>query len=142
MPKSYSTKQQVWYFNQKAQLASDNEILPQITEIAAAFDALGTYWITNGISWLDLSDGTPLAYYTIGITQGAHTTLTITDAGGNVYTKGMRVLSGATLTITAAATTGYTLSTYTVNTVDKKSSNPTTHVVAADVAIVTAATAS
>ena len=95
--------------------------------------------MANGTSWYE-SDGTELAYYTIAITLGANTSVTIVDESLNTYVSGDRVKSGATLTITATADSGFNLSTYTVNTVDKTGDNPTTHTVGANVAIVTAAT--
>jgi hypothetical protein len=138
----YNIYDNIHWFDTTAQLASDSSICTEfITAKAAALDAPSVVYISNGTAWIKISDGSTLAYYTISITLGANTTVTIVDAAANVYTNGMRVQSGATLTITAAADTDYTLSTYTVNTVDKTGDNPTTHVVSANVVIVTAATA-
>jgi len=132
----------IFWFDTTLQLASDAEIVEQKTAKAAALDAPYDVYISNGTSWIKISDGTTLAYFTLTLTIGDNTTLTVVDSESNAYSDGSRVKSGATLTITAAADAGYTLSTYTVGGVDKTSDNPTTHTMSANLAIVTAATES
>lgn len=141
MAYKYNLNDHVYWFDTTAQLAADASVVTEfITAKAAGLDAPAVIYISNGTSWIKMADGSTLAYYTIGITLGANTSVSIVDAAGNVYTNGSRVQSGAVLTITAAADDGYNLSTYTVNTVDKTADNPTEHTVSANVAIVTAAT--
>lgn len=120
-------------------LARDVSVVSEFGALASAMPSWGTIYKSNGTAWYK-SDGTVLAYYTIGITLGNNTSVAIVDSDGNAYVSGDRVLSGAVLTITAAADGGYDLTTYTVNTVNKTADNPTKHTVGANVAIVTAAT--
>ena len=142
MAYKYNINDHVYWFDSLLQLAADASVCTEFkTAKAVAFDDTENAYVSNGTAWIKMSDHSTLAYYTITVTLGANTTVTIVDSDGNAYIDGGRVKNGATLTITAAAADGYTLSTYTVNTVDKTADNPTTHAVSsANVVIVTEAT--
>ena len=136
----YNAHDHVEWFDSTAQLANDVEVVTAKTMKAAALDAANVKYISDGEDWFKMADGTKIGYYIMTVTLGDNTSITIADAAGNSYGNGSRILAGTSLTITAAADEGYTLSTYTVDTVDKLLSNPTTHVMNAACAIVTAAT--
>lgn len=81
--------------------------------------------------------------FELSITEGENSTVTVTSGEGDslvTYSDGDMIDYGTELTITATADTGYNVSTFTVNTVNKTGSNPDTHSVAAAVAVVSAAT--
>lgn len=129
----------VYWFKNINALAKDAVIVKNTSAKAGAFPKWGDIYMADGDKWYK-ADGTELSYYTITVTLGSNTTVTIVDEYANSYVSGDRVKSGATLTITATANAGYNLTTFTVNAVDKLSSNPATHTVSGNVAIVTAAT--
>jgi hypothetical protein len=79
-----------------------------------------------------------LKTYTLSITQGENTTVTVTDEDEEPVLHGATISHFDVLTITATADEGYTLSTFTINAEDATS--PAEHVVDGNVAIVTAAT--
>jgi hypothetical protein len=137
---TYNPYDKIYWFDTTAQLASDAVIVKSKTAKAATLDAPFDVYISNGTSWIKIADGSTLAYYILTLNQGENTTITVVDSKGNVYTNGSRVQAGATLTITAAADDGYNLSVYTVGGVDKTGDNPTTHIMSADVTVVTEAT--
>lgn len=76
-----------------------------------------------------------LQTFDLSITVDENTTVTVVDSEENEYEDGDTVAYGTELTITAAGNTGYTVATFTVNTVDKTESNPDTHSVTGDVTI-------
>ena len=69
--------------------------------------------------------------------RAKNTTVTVSD-GTSTYTNGDVIPEGTELTITVVAAENYELSTFTIDTVDATS--PATHIAAAEIAIVTAAT--
>jgi hypothetical protein len=76
--------------------------------------------------------------FELTLTVGENTTLTVVDASDNEYADGDMIPYGTELTVTAAAADGFTLSTFTINTVAKTS--PASHTATDAVTIVTAAT--
>ena len=137
---TYDTIQNVYWVDTTKEIAIDMEYVQQKTAIAIAYDALTVAYISDGVNWKNLATSANVPYFTLSTTIGENSTLTVVDANGRALFSGDRIEPGAVLTITADDATGYTLSTFTVNTVDKTSGNPDEHTVAADVAIVTAAT--
>ena len=81
-------------------------------------------------------DETPETFK-LTITQGENTTATVKDSDGNEHEDGADIEAGTVLIITATADEGYTLSTFTVNEVEKTS--PDVHTVTGAVVIVTGA---
>lgn len=79
-----------------------------------------------------------LKTYTLSITQGENTTVTVTDEDEEAVLHGATISHFDVLTITATAAEEYTLSTFTIDAEDATS--PAEHVVDDNVAIVTAAT--
>jgi hypothetical protein len=141
MAYKYNTNDHLYWFDTTAQIAADASICTEFkTAKAASLTAPETIYIANGTSWISMTDHSTLAYFTLTLTVGANTTVTVVDAEDNAYVNGSRVQSGATLTITAAADDGFTLSTFTVGGVDKTASNPDTHTMSADLTVVTEAT--
>lgn len=79
-----------------------------------------------------------LKTYTLSITQGENTIVTVTDEDEEPVLHGATISHFDVLTITATADEEYTLSTFTIDAEDATS--PAEHVVDDNVAIVTAAT--
>lgn len=79
-----------------------------------------------------------LKTYTLSITQGENTIVTVTDEDEEPVLHGATIYHFDVLTITATADEEYTLSTFTIDAEDATS--PAEHVVDDNVAIVTAAT--
>lgn len=130
----------VYWVDNSEQIAKDTDYVQKETKKAIAYDACDTVYVSDGTDWINMNTSVKIAYFILTLTIGANTSLTVVDSEGNVYTSGDRVLSGATLTISAFADTGYDLTTYTVGGVDKTGDNPTSHTMSANVAVVTAAT--
>ena len=75
--------------------------------------------------------------FKLTITAGENTAVTVKDSNGNEYETGSDIEAGTVLIITATADEGYTLSTFTINEVEKTS--PDVHTVTGAVVIVTGA---
>jgi len=128
-----------WWFDLTSELTADEAKLERLRH-AIAFDTPATEYISHGSGWT-VASGTAPTMKTVTTTIGDNTTLSIVDARGNAFVDEDTFASGQSLTFTAAADTGYTLSTFTVASVDKKSTNPYTAAITDDTAVVTAATA-
>jgi len=139
--KDYNAIDDVFWANTTNDIAIDMTSVKQRTAKAIALNATTVVYVSNGTDWINMTTSTAIPYYVLTLTIGAHTRVSVIDSLGNVYTNGSRVYVGATLTITATADAGYTLTTYTVNEVDKTASNPTTHTMSLATTVVTAATA-
>lgn len=136
----YNSADDVFWATTTKEIKIDQELVKMRTAKAAALDAVNVFYISDGTDWINLSDNQEIEYFKISTTIGANTTLAIVDATGRKLYHGDRVEVGAVLTITAGLTDSenYNLTTFTVDTATKTS--PATATVAADVAIVTAAT--
>jgi hypothetical protein len=135
----YYDRDDVYLADTTKEIAEDMKVVPSRGEKAMAFDALGTIYETNGTNWIKFSDSSVLAYYTLALTVGANTNLSVVSAvDGHEYHSGDRIYAGTELTVTATAATGHTLSTFTINAGNVTS--PATHTASANVTIETAAT--
>lgn len=77
--------------------------------------------------------------YTLTLSQGANTTLTVLD-GETPVASGASVDHGTVLSVSAEAADGYDLTTFTIGDASKLETNPAEHTMTAAVTITTAAT--
>ena len=128
----------IWWFDRTQEVVAAEAAYEKLRH-ARAFDSPLTEYISSGPGW-SLYSGTAPTMRKLTLTQGDHTTLTVTDSRGNAYASEESAVNGEVLTHTATADTGYTLSVFTVGGVDKLSANPFSAAIGADLADETAAT--
>lgn len=102
----------------------------------AAFNSGATYTVTGATT---VATTATKNTYTLSISQGANTTITV-KRNGVTLTNGASISYGDSLTITFAASSGYSVVTHTVNGSTFTSGN--THTVTGNVTVVSSASAS
>ena len=116
--------------------AAEGYALTALTVNGTAFESGSTFTV-NGHNVTIAATGSAL--YDLTVTAGENTSVTVKSGDETVTPGENAIYAGQELTVTATAAEGYELSTFTVN--GDSAESPAAVTVAADVTIVTAATA-